>query len=68
MESPQAGDVVLTMSGKVVGRVIVALGGRIHVKTDEETIWLREDAVFESGFGKVRLVCERNGIRTYGVE
>ena len=66
MEMPNPGDVVITMSGNQIGRVIVALNGRIHVHTGGATVWLPEDAIFESGFGKVRLVCEDAGIRTYG--
>jgi hypothetical protein len=53
------------MSGDWLGVVGSVLNGRLEVVTPSERLWLVDEVVFEAGFGRVALVCERRGLSRY---
>ena len=61
----RAGDNVYLMSGTLLGTVAFTDARKFKVEAPGGVLWLRKDAIFTSGHGKVTLVCEAQGLPAY---
>lgn len=64
-QHPVTGQIVRTVSGRGIGRVADVREATFCVETDDESIWLRSDAIFNIVDQVVSLVCERDGLQRF---